>query len=175
MNRIQGDNRDMDTSHWKLRVTSTESGATRVSMRRHQFTVGKPVDFDMEASHVSALEYVLGALAAEIVGGGRGWGGGPRAAEVVGGLRVFAKRRRIEIDHVEAVVDGQLEHAMAYLEVVGESGRPRLSGVSIKVYVASPQGETVVRRLWAETLERLPLVRTLGRALDLQIELALTG
>ena len=149
----------MDTSHWRLRVTSTESGAARVSMRRHQFTVGKPVDFDAEAGHVSALEYALGAL----------------AAEIVGGLRVFAKRRRIEIDHVEAVVDGQLEHAMAYLEVVGESGNPRLSSVSIKVYVASPQDEADVRRLWVETLDRLPLVRTLGRALDLQIELALTG
>ena len=159
MNRIHEDNEEANTSHWRLRVTSAEAGATRVSMRRHQFTVGKPVDFDTEAAHVSALEYALGAL----------------AAEIVGGLRVFAKRRRIELDHVEAVVDGQLENAMAYLEVVGESGRPRLSSASIKVYVASPRDETTVRRLWAETLERLPLVRTLERALDLQIELALTG
>lgn len=159
MNRIQGDNRDMDTSRWRLRVTSTESDATRVSLRRHRFTVGKPVDFDTESGHVSALEYVLGAL----------------AAEIVGGLRVFAKRRRIELDHVEAVVDGHLADAMTYLEVVGESGRPRLSSVSIKVYVASPHDEATVRRLWADTLERLPLVRTLERALDLQIELALTG
>ncbi len=148
-----------DSSHWRLRVTSDASGAPRVSTRRQQFTVGKPVDFDLEAAHPSALEYALGAL----------------AAEIVGGLRVFAKRRRIELDHVEAVVDGQLEHAMAYLDVVGESGQPRLSCVSIKVYVASPRKETDVRRLWEETLERLPLVRTLGRALDLQLELALTG
>lgn len=148
----------MQTFQWRLRVTSTEATNSRVSMRKHQFTVGKPIDFDSESGYVSALEHLLGAL----------------GAEVVGGLRVFAKRRRFALDHVEAVVDGRLENALAYLEVVGESGYPKLSSVCIKVYVASPHDETSVRRLWAETLERLPLVRTLEQALDLKIELALT-
>ena len=149
----------MNTSQWRLRVTAGASDVARVSTRRHQVAVGKPVDFDLESGHVSALEYALGAL----------------AAEIVNGLRVFAKRRRIEIDHVEAVVDGQLENALTYLEVVGETGRPRLSGVSIKVYVASPHDEAMLRGLWAETLERLPLVATFERACELKIELTLTG
>jgi hypothetical protein len=149
----------MDTSQWRLRVTAAGSGAVRVSTRRHQFTVGKPVDFDVESPEVSALEYALGAL----------------AAEIVGGLRVFAKRRRIELHDVEAVIDGQLDHAQAYLEVVGESGRPTLSRVSIKVFVASSHDDASVRRLWMDTVERLPLVQTFETALDLRIELAITG
>jgi hypothetical protein len=149
----------MDASQWRLRVTAATPGVVRVSARRHQFAVGKPVDFDVDARHVSALEYALGAL----------------AAEVVGGLGAAAKRRRIEIDHVEAVVDGQLENPLTYLEVVGETARPRLGAVALKVYVASPYGEPAIRKLWSETLPRLPLVATFERACDVTIELTLTG
>ena len=149
----------MNTLQCRLRVTTTESDATHVLVRRHQFTVGRPIDFDAESAHVAALEYALGAL----------------GAEIVGGLRVFAKRRRVELDEVEAVVDGEVENPLTYLEVVGESGYPALSGVSIKVYVASPRDEETVRQLWHETLARLPLARTFSRALKFSIELTLTA
>ena len=148
----------MNTLPCRLRITTTESDASRVSVRRHQFTVGRPLDFDTEYPHITALEYALGVL----------------GAEIVGGLRVFAKRRRIELDQVEAVVDGELDNPLAYLEVVGEPGHPGLSHVSIKVYVASPHDENTLKRLWSETLERLPLVRTFARVLDLSIEFTLT-
>ena len=133
----------MSTLQCRLRITSSESEATRVSVRRHQFAVGRPIDFDSESARITALEYVLGAV----------------GAEVVSGLRVFAKRRRIELDDVEAVVDGELENPLTYLEVVGEQGYPGLSRVSIKVFVASPSDEGRLSQLWNETLERLPLVR----------------
>jgi hypothetical protein len=148
----------MDPVRWRLRVTSAESDLARVSVRRHQFTVGRPVNFDEDYQDVSSLEYALGAL----------------GAEVVSGLRVFAKRRRLALDQVETVVDGELENPLTYLEVVGESGSPRLSRVSIKVFVASPHDEDTLTRLWNDTLERLPLVRTFRHALDLRIELTLT-
>ena len=73
------------------------------------------------------------------------------------------------------MVDGELEHPLTYLEVVGEVGSPRLSRVSIKVFVASPHDEDTVTRLWNETLERLPLVRTFRHGLDLRLELKLIG
>lgn len=96
---------------------------------------------------------------------------GAVGAEVVSGLRVFAKRRRIELDDVEAVVDGELENPLTYLEVVGEQGYPGLSRVSIKVFVASPSDEGRLSQLWNETLERLPLVRAFRHILNLSIEL----
>jgi hypothetical protein len=149
----------MTTTRCRLRITSSESDVARVSVRRQQFSVGRPLNFDEEYPHVTALEYALGAL----------------GAEIVNGLRVFAKRRRIELDQVETVVDGELENPLIYLEVVGEAGSARLSHVSIKVFVASPHDEDTLTRLWNETLERLPLVRTFRHALDLRLELKLIG
>ena len=94
------------------------------------------------------------------------------AGEVVSGLRAFAWRRRVDVDQVdqiEAVVTGELEHALAYLEVVGERGRPRIARVHLKVFVASPD-EQAVRRIWEEMLDRLPLVCTLRAAVRLDLE-----
>jgi hypothetical protein len=148
-----------NTFSWRLRITGAESDAARVSARRHQFTVGRPIDFDAESLHVMALEYALGAV----------------GAEIVTGLRVFAKRRRVELDHIEAVVDGHVSNALTYLEVVGAPGQPAVSRISIRVYISSPHDEPTVKRLWTETLERLPLVVTFGRVLDLSLELILSA
>jgi uncharacterized OsmC-like protein len=142
-----------------LRITATERDAARVSVRRHQFSVGPPIDFDEHAPTVTALEYALGA-----VGG-----------EIVGGLRAFARRRRIELDQVEAVVNGEIENPLVYLEVVGETGRPRIGRVHVKVYVASSEDEQTVRRLLNEALERLPLVCTLREAMRLDIDVTMTA
>ena len=95
-----------------LRVTAPGPADARVSVGRRQFSIGRPVEFDEASPHVAALEYALGA-----VGG-----------EVVNGLREFARRRRLPIDAVEALVTGELQDALAYLEVIGETGRPRIRG-----------------------------------------------
>jgi hypothetical protein len=129
----------------RLRVTAKAPGVARVSVRRHQFTVGRPLSFDVEYDNVTAVEYALGAL----------------GAEIVTGLHEFANRRRLELDAVEAVVDGELGNPLLYFEVVGEAGHPGLSHIAIKVYVASPHDGHTVTQLWNETLARLPLARTL--------------
>jgi hypothetical protein len=139
-----------------LRVTATGRDA-RVSVGRRQFSIGRPVEFDEASPHVAALEYAIGA-----VGG-----------EIVNGLREFARRRRIDIDAVEAVVAGDLEHALTYLEVVGEQGRPRIARIAVKVFVATPQA-AAVRALFAEMLDCLPLTRTLSAAVEITTELILT-
>lgn len=146
-----------------LRVTASAArpedpayAAARVSTGRRQFTIGRPVEFDDAAPHVAAIEYALGA-----VGG-----------ELVNGVREFARRRRIVIDAVEAVVTGELANGLGYLEVIGEEGVPALSRISVKVYVATPAPEA--RTLFDEMVSRLPLLNTLRKALELRIELVLT-
>src|SRR6185436_3202717 len=99
---------------------------------------------------------------------------GALAGEVVSGLRDFAWRRRVDVDQIEAIVSGELEDALAYLEVVGESGRPRIARIHLKVFVSSPD-EHAVRRLWEEMLDRLPLVCTMREAVRLELELTCTG
>jgi hypothetical protein len=135
-----------------LRVTAPGHAAARVSVGRRQFSIGRPVEFDDSSPHVAAIEYALGA-----VGG-----------EVVYGLREFARRRRL--DAVEAVVTGELQGGLAYLEVIGENERPRISRIAIKVFAASVDHEAT-RALFDEMIERLPLVSTLREALDLDVEL----
>jgi hypothetical protein len=141
-----------------LRVTAPGRADARVSVGRRQFLIGRPVEFDDASPHVAALEYALGA-----VGG-----------EVVNGLREFARRRRIVIDAVEALVTGELQDGLVYLEVIGETGRPRISRIAIKVFVASVD-DRATQALFDEMIERLPLVSTLREALDLDVELVLTS
>jgi hypothetical protein len=140
-----------------LRVTAPGPADARVSVGRRQFSIGRPVEFDDASPYVAAVEYALGAI----------------GGEVVTGLREFARRRRLPIDAVEALVTGELQDGLAYLEVIGETGRPRIRRIAVKVFVASPD-ETATRALFDEMIERLPLVSTLCDALDLSVELVLT-
>jgi hypothetical protein len=141
-----------------LRVTAPRSADARVSVGRRQFSIGRPVEFDDASPHVAAIEYALGA-----VGG-----------EVVNGLREFARRRRFVIDAIEALVTGELQNGLAYLEVIGENGRPRIRRIAIKVFVAS-MDEMATRTLFDEMIERLPLISTLRETVDLDVDLVLTS
>ncbi len=147
----------MNAITMSLRVTATTPASARVSAGRRHYSIGRPVEFDAASAHVSALEYALGA-----VGG-----------EIVNGLREFARRRRIEIDAIEALVSGDLEHALTYLEVVGETRPPRLVRIAVKVFVSTPD-ESAIRALFAELLDRLPLTGTLRSAVDVTADLILT-
>lgn len=148
----------MDAITIALRVTAPDPEVARVSVGRRQFSIGRPLEFDDQSPRVSAVEYVLGA-----VGG-----------EVVNGLRVFARRRRLVVDAVEALVTGELADGLAYLEVVGEQGRPRIARIHLKVFMSSPDADAA-RALFEHVLDRLPLVLTLRAAVDLTIELDVTS
>lgn len=141
-----------------LRVTAPQPAVASVAVGRRSFPIGRPVEFDEASPHVAALEYALGA-----VGG-----------EVVNGLREFARRRRLQIDAVEALVTGEVEHALAYLEVIGESGGPRIRRVAVRVFVASVDVKAT-RAVFDEMLGRLPLISTLRDAVDLDVELVETA
>jgi hypothetical protein len=148
----------MNAIAMSLRVTAPGSAAAHVSIGRRQFSIGRPVEFDEASPHVAALEYALGAA----------------GGEIVNGLREFARRRRIDIDAIEALVSGELEHALTYLEVVGETHPPRLARITVKVFVLAAD-HTAIRTLFADMLDRLPLACTLRTALDLRTELILTS
>ena len=140
---------------WTLRVSTAAKDRATVFVRQHQFAVGAPVQFDAAYDSITALEYVLGAI----------------GADVVHGLWALARKRRGEVDHVEAVVEGELNNPLTYLGVVGESGHPGLEQVSVKVYVASIAAEEEVRRIWQEMLDRSPLVRTFQPAIRFELSL----
>jgi hypothetical protein len=144
----------MERYQWRLRVRATDRGRATVFVRTHQFTVGRPVTFDAEDDAISALEYVLGAI----------------GAEIVHGLQTLARRRQLAIDQLEASVHGELNNPLTALGVVGEAGHPGLEVVGITVYLASSAPAEDIQRLWQEVLARSPLVRTLQPAIRLELQ-----
>src|SRR5947208_51170 len=93
---------------WRARVRATRRGQATAYVRKHQFTVGAPVQFDEQYDQVTALEYVLAAI----------------GADLVKGFQSAADRRRLTVDQIEAVVSGQLDNPLVHLGVVGEAGHP---------------------------------------------------
>ena len=102
--------RPMERYPWTLRVRAAGRDRATVFARTQQFSVGALVQFETAYDAITALEYVLEAI----------------GADVVSGLQTVARKRRIEVDHVEAVVEGELNNPLTYLGVVGESGHPGL-------------------------------------------------
>ena len=148
----------MDVITISLRVTAPDRDVARVSTGRRQFAIGRPLEFDDASPRVAALEYALGAI----------------GGEVVNGFRVFAHRRRVPVEAIEATVTGQLANGLAYLEVVGEDQPPTIARIHIKVFVATTE-PAAARTLFAHMLNRLPLVCTLRETTDLAIDLVLTS
>jgi len=144
---------------WRARVRAARRGHTTAYVRQHRFTVGAPVQFDEQYDQVTALEYVLAAL----------------GADLVAGFRAAADRRRLALDEIEAVVTGQLDNPLVHLGVVGEEGDPGLRTVGVRVFVSTDEEESRVHQAWDEALGRSPLARTFASAvrLDLSIPVAL--
>jgi uncharacterized OsmC-like protein len=147
----------MDDLTWALRVRATGTDQATVYARQHRFTVGVPVQFDEQYDQVTALEYALAAL----------------GADLVNGLRLAARRRRFALTDVEAVVTGALDNPLTYLGVVGEEGHPGLTRVTIRVYVSTDAAAQDVASAWREAQERSPLVRALRSAVALELSIDL--
>lgn len=149
----------MDKVSWNLRIIAEGREPATVYVRKHQFRVGVPLQFDPEYQHITALEYALSSL----------------AADVVGGLQVVSHRRRLKLDCIEAVASGELNNPLTYLGVVGETGNPSLEHVNMTVYVSSTAKEEDVRQIWEEVLQKSPLVQTLKPTVKLDIVLKMTA
>jgi hypothetical protein len=149
----------MQAPPWSVRVTrSADEPSTRVFVRKHQFAIGSPVSFDEEHPAVTALEYALGAL----------------GGELLSGFLETAKRRRADVDQLEAVVQGEVENPLVHLGVVGASGSPRLARVGIKVYVNSLEEEDVLQSIWADVLARAVLLKTLEPTVKVELSFKAT-
>ncbi|GIW78539.1 MAG: hypothetical protein KatS3mg105_0346 [Gemmatales bacterium] len=138
----------------QVRVLSHENAKeASVAVRRQCFSVGQAIEFDSEAPLASALEYVLGAL----------------GADIVTGFKRLADRRGVAVDEVEALITGRLNNPLVYLGVVGEKGNPGLEHVSVKVFVSTFAPADTIEEVWQEVLRRSPLVCTFRRAVTLEL------
>jgi hypothetical protein len=141
----------MEDTRWTLRITSAPPTGASAHVRKHTFAIGAPMSFDAEYGAVTALEYLLGAL----------------GADLVGGIQSVGRRRRVEIDDVEVVVHCTLHNPMVYLRVVGEQGDAGIRAIEARVYISSLEDEARVRAVWTEMMETSPVVNTLVKAVRL--------
>jgi hypothetical protein len=140
---------------WRLRVASASKESATVYARKTSVEVGAPLRFDEAYEGMTALETALGAI----------------GADLACGLHAAARRRRLLLDRVEALVEGRLENALTHLGVVGEEGSPALERVAVRVFASSADSPEEVEAAWQETLARSPLYQTFHRCLDLDLDL----
>ena len=140
---------------WDLKVSSKGGWPVAVQARRHRFLAGVPVQFDDKYEHVTALEYVLGGV----------------AADLVGTLQYLAVRQRVPLSSVEAVVSGSLRNPAQYVDMVGDADEAGMERFVMTVYVQSTAADTALQNLWRRALEVSPMARTLAEAVQLELSL----
>jgi hypothetical protein len=140
---------------WTARATTTGDERATVFARKNKIEIGLPLSFDVDYEMTTALEHVLGAL----------------AADIAMGMKKLAQKRRLEVDNVEVVVIGELDNPLMHIGVVGEKGHPGLKKLRIHAYVGSLEDESKVREVWNEMLEKSPLVNTFRPALEFEMKM----
>lgn len=121
-----------DAFAWDVRLRAMDDGTATAYVRGQRFAVGVPLQFDSEYEHVTALEYLLAAL----------------GGDLANGFRARARRKRLAIHDVEAVVSGRVNNPLTHVGVVGEDGHPGLDWASVRLYVSSDEDEQALQDAW---------------------------
>jgi hypothetical protein len=144
---------------WSVRVRAESRQESRIFARNHAFRVGPPLSFEPEDALPSALEHLIGAL----------------AADLIGTLLTYARRRRIEVEAAELSLNCTLENPLVHLGVRGEDGSPAIEEISGVLYVCTFADLPDVDALWQEALQRAPIYNTLAKACRVSVRLVITG
>jgi hypothetical protein len=142
-----------------VRAAVREKARVNVFARSHRMVAGESLSFDREDAVPSGLEHLLTAV----------------ASDLVAGFARLARKRRILIDGLEASLQAEVDGALVWLGVVGESGEPRLTAVSGTLYVSSPAGEAVLGELWRDVQAQAPLCAALAGNVRMDVRLAITS
>jgi hypothetical protein len=143
---------------WSVRLSALEDGRSKAFVRRHQLEIGSALEFDPEYKHLTALEMALAAV----------------GADLASGLRAGARRRRVALDSLELVVDATLNNPLTHLGVIGEEGTSAIERLRVKVFASPAEAEQDLRAVLDEVMRRSPLVQTLIRSVQLEVELRFT-
>lgn len=142
----------MDNS-WQVRIGSESQDSATVYVRKHSFVVGKPLQFDVEYEGSTAVECLLGAF----------------GSDICNGFLHRAKKKRLDVDGIEATVEGVSDNPLTYLGVVGEDGHPGLTAIKLRAYINTLCADAEVQDIWDETVRLSPLVRTMDKQVDMDL------
>ena len=140
---------------WTARVRWLGDAQSTVYARNNAFTVGQPASFKDKDPHPSAVEYLLGAL----------------GADLTNGFQLRASRRGVQLDAMELSLSGRLENTLVYAGVIGETGEPAFREITGTLFVSSDASEETLLDIWRITLQCSPTANTLKHAATISIEL----
>ena len=142
-----------------VRAAVREKARVNVFARSHRIVAGEALSFDREEAVPSGLEHLLTAV----------------ASDLVAGFARLARKRRLVIDGLEASLQAEVDGALVWLGVVGESGAPRLRAVSGTLYVSSPAGPAALEELWKDVWAQAPVCAALAGTVTMNVRLATTS
>ena len=140
---------------WAVRARRIGAAEARIYARNHLFSVGAQASLRDRDEHPSAIEYLLGAL----------------AGDLLRGFEVEAARRQVAVEAGEIDLHGRLDNVLVHLGVIGETGSPGLQSVWGTFDVSTGAEEQVLDEIWTAARQRSPLYQTLSRCADVSIRL----
>jgi hypothetical protein len=148
-----------ETSRWTIRANWQGNYQTSVYARNNSFSIQRQFSYREADNFPSALEYLLGAL----------------AGDLIAGFEVQASRQRISLEAIEISLNGRLNNPLMALGVIGETeGHAGLERIEGRIYLSTEAEEEQLQNLWQQVRLSSPLFQTLNRALELHLELRLT-
>ena len=132
----------------RLRAHRGQEPAVKLHVRSATLRGLGRASWDAAAEHPSALDYLLAAVATDLVSG------------------LFQEAR--DLDDVELRLEAVLENPLVVARVVGEEGSPRVALLRGSLYVA---GGDDLRDAWQRALERSPVLASLAPQTKIDIEL----
>ncbi|MBM4119024.1 osmotically inducible protein OsmC [bacterium] len=140
---------------WRARVRVTGPQASSVYCRNFSFAAGQAASFEERDAHPSAVEYLLGAL----------------GADLAAGFANACAQAGLTADDIELTVRGRLHDVLAHLGLA--EGDPALARIEVKCFLSTPDDEAAAQAAWLSAQARSPLLATLRKAVAVDLRLSL--
>jgi len=141
----------------RVRAHRGATPALKLHIRNVTLTGLGRASWDAAAEHPSALDFLLAAL----------------ATDLLSGLDQESRRAGLALDEVELRAEAFLENPLVVAAVIGEEGSPRVASIRGSLYVRSLSAEDEIRAAWQRACQRAPVLTTLAPTLAIDIVLTL--
>jgi len=152
---LEKDKQKAQNCEWRVRARHTGGQEAAVFTRNFSWKLGQPASFEEKDDHPSAIEALLGAL----------------AAELVNSFATACAQRGLVLDELEATVKGRLHSVLAHLGM--EEGDPALAAAEVTVFVTAPAPGDVLRGIFTAIQSRAPVLATLQKSAAVAVRLVI--
>jgi TusA-related sulfurtransferase len=152
---LEKDKQQAEHYEWRVRARLTGRQEATVFARNFSWKLGQAASFEERDEHPSAIEALVGAL----------------AAELMNGFATACAQRGLAVDELESTAKVRLHSVLAHLGLA--EGDPSLAAVEVTVFVTSPASGAELRAVFAGVVLRAPLCATLHKAAEVATRLVI--